>query len=84
MAESSYTPITILAHPNHVPLMGPQHKDIIDIARHKTSLCNRAWESLYLAKTKNAACVQVLIDTGAIIVGKTNSHALLLFYWPDI
>ncbi|KAJ6178047.1 amidase [Penicillium mononematosum] len=53
-------------------------KDNIDIAGHKTTLCNRAWERLYPAKTKHAACVQVLIDAGAIIVGKTKLQAMFM------
>lgn len=33
-------------------------KGNIDIAGHKTSLCNRAWLDLYPAKAEHAACVQ--------------------------
>ena len=57
------------------------HTDIqlkpIDISGHKTSLSNGAWESLYPA-TMNTAYVQVLINTGAIIVSKTNPNALFI------
>lgn len=53
-------------------------KDNIDIAGHKTTLCNRALEDLYPAKTKNEACVQVLLDAGAIIVGKTRLQAMIM------
>ena len=53
-------------------------KDNIDIAGHKTTLCNRAWEDLYPAKIKNAACVQVLLDAGAIIVGKIKLQAMIM------
>lgn len=53
-------------------------KDSIDIAGHKTTLCNRAWTELYPAKTKTAACVQVLIDAGAIIVGKVKLQAMIM------
>ncbi len=53
-------------------------KDNIDIAGHKTTLCNRAWEDLYPAKTKHAACVQVLLDAGAIIVGKVKLQAMIM------
>ncbi|KAJ5715484.1 amidase [Penicillium malachiteum] len=53
-------------------------KDNIDIAGHKTTLCNRAWQSLYPAKEKNAACVQVLIEAGAILVGKTKLQAMIM------
>lgn len=53
-------------------------KDNIDIAGHKTTLCNRAWEDLYPAKTKHAACVQALLDAGAIIIGKTKLQAMIM------
>lgn len=53
-------------------------KDNIDIAGHKTTLCNKAWQSLYPAKEKHAACVQVLVDAGAIIVGKTKLQAMIM------
>ncbi len=53
-------------------------KDNIDIAGHKTTLCNRSWQELYPAKTKHAACVQVLVDAGAIIVGKAKLQAMIM------
>ncbi|KAK4228545.1 amidase [Podospora fimiseda] len=53
-------------------------KDNIDIKGHNTSLCNRAWQELYPPKTKNAHCVQVLIDAGAIIVGKAKPMAMIM------
>lgn len=53
-------------------------KDNVDIAGHKTTLCNRAWQDLYPAKTKHAACVQVLIDAGAVIAGKTKLQAMIM------
>lgn len=53
-------------------------KDNIDIAGHKTSLCNRSWLEFYPAKSKNAACVQTLIDAGAIIVGKVKLQAMIM------
>ncbi|KAH6630486.1 amidase [Chaetomium sp. MPI-SDFR-AT-0129] len=53
-------------------------KDNIDIAGHKTSLCNRAWQELYPPSSKNAHCVQVLIDAGAIIVGKAKLMAMIM------
>lgn len=53
-------------------------KDNIDISGHKTTLCNRAWQDLYLAATKHAACVQYLIDAGAIIVGKAKLMAMIM------
>lgn len=53
-------------------------KDSIDIAGHKTTLCNRAWIELYPVKTKNAACVQTLIDAGAVIVAKVKLQAMIM------
>ncbi|KAI1411459.1 amidase [Hypoxylon sp. FL1857] len=53
-------------------------KDNIDIAGHKTTLCNRAWADLYPEKTKTAACIQVLIDAGAVIVGKVKLQAMIM------
>lgn len=53
-------------------------KDNIDIAGHKTTLCNRAWIELYPEKTKTAACVQLLVDAGAIIVGKVKLQAMIM------
>ncbi|CAK7229734.1 hypothetical protein SCUCBS95973_007328 [Sporothrix curviconia] len=53
-------------------------KDNIDIAGHKTSLCNLAWTALYPAKTQNAACVQTLIDAGAVVVGKVKLQAMIM------
>ncbi|OAA70229.1 amidase [Cordyceps fumosorosea ARSEF 2679] len=53
-------------------------KDNIDIAGHKTTLCNRSWMDLYPSKTQNAACIQTLIDAGAIIVGKLKLQAMIM------
>lgn len=53
-------------------------KDNIDIAGHKTTLCNRAWMDLYPPKEDNATCVQVLIDAGAVIVGKVKLQAMIM------
>ena len=53
-------------------------KDNIDIAGHKTTLCNRAWIDLYPVKTENAACVQTLIDADAIILGKVKLQAIIM------
>lgn len=53
-------------------------KDNIDIAGHKTTLCNRAWIELYPEKTRTAACVQLLVDAGAIIVGKVKLQAMIM------
>lgn len=53
-------------------------KDNIDIAGHKTTLCNRAWEELYPARSEHAACVQTMIDAGAVIVGKVKLQAMIM------
>ncbi|KAL8938928.1 MAG: hypothetical protein Q9211_002979 [Gyalolechia sp. 1 TL-2023] len=53
-------------------------KDNVDIAGHKTTLCNRAWMDLYPTKTKSAACVQVLLDAGAVIVCKVKLQAMIM------
>ncbi|KAJ5697591.1 amidase, partial [Penicillium malachiteum] len=53
-------------------------KDNIDIAGHKTTLCNRALIDLYPSKTKNTAVVQTLIDAGAVIVGKVKLQAMIM------
>ncbi|CAG9945990.1 unnamed protein product [Clonostachys rosea f. rosea IK726] len=53
-------------------------KDNFDIAGHKTTLNNLAWRDLYPPADKNAHCVQLLIDAGAIIVGKHKLQALIV------
>ena len=53
-------------------------KDNVDIAGHKTTLCNRAWMDLYPAKSQNAACVQVLLEAGAVIVSKVKLQAMIM------
>ncbi|RHZ68074.1 hypothetical protein CDV55_107783 [Aspergillus turcosus] len=53
-------------------------KDNIDIAGHKTTLCNRAWIDLYPAKTEHADCVETVIDAGAVIVGKVKLQAMIM------
>ncbi|KAL8962351.1 MAG: hypothetical protein Q9183_005173 [Haloplaca sp. 2 TL-2023] len=45
-------------------------KDIYDIAGVKTSNGNRAWYGFYPPATENSVPVQLLLDAGAIIVGK--------------
>jgi hypothetical protein len=45
-------------------------KDIYDVAGLKTSNGNRAWYHLYPAAEVTAPCIQVLVDAGAVIVGK--------------
>lgn len=46
----------------------------------RTSVCNRAYHDLYPPQTETAACVQILISLGAIIVGKTH---LSSFAWRE-
>lgn len=46
-------------------------KDIFEIAGMKTSVCNRAYYELYPPPKKTAACIQILSDAGADIVGTT-------------
>ncbi|KAI1058905.1 hypothetical protein LB507_004038 [Fusarium sp. FIESC RH6] len=53
-------------------------KDNIDVAGHKSTLCNRAWEDLYPPAEKHAACLQTIIDAGAIIVGKVKLQAMIM------
>ncbi|KAF2653457.1 amidase [Lophiostoma macrostomum CBS 122681] len=53
-------------------------KDSIDIAGHKTTLCNRAWMDLYPRKEKHAACVETFLKAGAIIVGKVKLQAMIM------
>ena len=50
--------------------------DNINIAGHKTTLCNRAWIDIYDAADTTAACIQTLIEAGAIIVYKAKLQAL--------
>ena len=45
-------------------------KDIYDIAGVKTSDGNRAWYGFYPPATENSVPVQLLVDAGAVIVGK--------------
>lgn len=53
-------------------------KDNIDVVGQKTTLCNRVWEELYLPAFKNAAYVQILLNAGAIILGKTKLEAMVM------
>lgn len=46
-------------------------KDIFQIKCVRTSLCNRAYYELYPPATETAACIQILLDLGANIVGDT-------------
>lgn len=46
-------------------------KDIFEIAGIKTSVCNKAYHEVYPPPEKTAACIQILSDAGADIVGTT-------------
>ena len=46
-------------------------KDIFTIQGIKTSVCNRAYYELYPPATDTAACVKLLRQKGAVIVGTT-------------
>ncbi|KAF7552129.1 hypothetical protein G7Z17_g4530 [Cylindrodendrum hubeiense] len=46
-------------------------KDNIDLAGIKTTLSSRSWEKLYPPRQTTAAALQILLDLGAIVVGKT-------------
>ncbi|KAL0263688.1 hypothetical protein SLS55_002669 [Diplodia seriata] len=46
-------------------------KDNFDIEGVKTSLCNRAYNAFYPPARATAACIQKLLDQGAVAVGKT-------------
>ena len=46
-------------------------KDIFEIEGIRTSLCNRAYYDLYPPAAKTAACIDILRQLGAIVVGTT-------------
>ena len=46
-------------------------KDIFQIQGIRTTVCNRAYYELYSAATKTAACIEILRQLGANIVGTT-------------
>ncbi len=46
-------------------------KDNVDLKGVKTSLSPRAWGELYEEATVTAPAVQILIDQGAVVVGKS-------------
>ena len=48
-------------------------KDIIDVAGLETGLGNRSYRRLYPSRTSSAQCISQLIDSGAILVGKTKT-----------
>ncbi|KAI0485871.1 amidase [Xylaria cf. heliscus] len=53
-------------------------KDSINIKGQKTTLNNRAWRDFWPPASKTAHCVQLLIDAGAIIVGKVKLQAMIV------
>lgn len=53
-------------------------KDSIHIEGHKTTLNNLAWRDLYPPASTNAHCVQLLINAGAVIVGKVKLQAMIV------
>ena len=57
----------------HLPMAGLRIavKDNFDLQGTKTSLCSRAYCDTYPPKRESAPCIQRLIDSGAVIVGKT-------------
>ena len=46
-------------------------KDIYEIEGLRTSVCNRAYYELYPPRSKTAACIEMLQNAGASIVGTT-------------
>ena len=46
-------------------------KDIFHIEGTRTSVCNRAYHSLYPPAFKTAACIELLKEAGAVIIGST-------------
>jgi hypothetical protein len=48
-------------------------KDNIDLKGVRTSAFNRAYQALYPVKARNTACVEKLLEAGAVIVGKTKT-----------
>ncbi|KAK4201359.1 amidase [Triangularia verruculosa] len=48
-------------------------KDVIDMAGVPTFAGNKAYGALYGAKAKNAACVEKLLDAGAVLLGKVKT-----------
>ena len=46
-------------------------KDIFEIQNVRTSVCNKAYYELHAPPTKTAACVELLSEAGAVVVGTT-------------
>ncbi|KAJ4299616.1 hypothetical protein N0V90_004862 [Kalmusia sp. IMI 367209] len=55
-------------------------KDMYHLNGLRTSVCNRAYHDLYPPRTETADCVKLLLDLGAIVVGKTH---LSSFAWKE-
>ena len=51
-------------------------KDIIDVAGHVTGCGNPDWLASHDAASATAPCIQVLLDAGASLVGKTVTEEL--------
>ena len=62
-----------LAGAAHGPLAGLTFaaKDIFDVAGYVTGGGNPDWQATHAAATRTAWAVQVLVDAGATMVGKT-------------
>ena len=67
-----------LAGAAHGPLAGLTFaaKDIFDVAGHITGGGNPDWKATHAAATRTAWAVQVLVDAGATMVGKTITDEL--------
>jgi len=48
-------------------------KDNIDLKGVRTSAGSRTYQALYPEKERSAACVEKLLEAGAVIVGKTKT-----------
>lgn len=48
-------------------------KDLYDLDGLKTSAGSRAYHSLYAPATKTAESIQILLDLGAVVIGKTRT-----------
>ncbi|OCK76177.1 amidase [Lepidopterella palustris CBS 459.81] len=53
-------------------------KDVFDMKGFPTSLCNKAWRELYGPQKETAVSLQILVDKGAIIVGKARLNAMIV------
>jgi Asp-tRNA(Asn)/Glu-tRNA(Gln) amidotransferase A subunit family amidase len=53
-------------------------KDNFDIEGFKTSICSKAWLEYQQPANKTAACIQRLLDQGAILLGKAKLQAWIM------